>query len=356
MALYTTVNTTDTRTGQSIMVLVPSVDSDVPYAGAPTRVVLYARGVGEDQTALTADSLKSGVITSLLTEGYILAGTNAHGGWPTQTAVDDYAALDQYVRANYNVENVCIWSQSMGGLSGLLAVAQGKCKAIGWLGTYPLCSLLAANTGDGGSDFSSNIATAFGITGSGISTYSNLTYGQDPLLLPAMAYAHIPMRLYASSGDTTVGKAANTDAFAALCAGTRREAEVVVCSGNHGDASHFQPSDYLAFFERCFNTPVAQRRPTSTRTLTVTVSDGSVARPGLSGLSWSWWDESTPGAKEYPTDQGTGETTNGSGVLAITVHTSLASGARGWLEISDSDGTATQSPAAIVFSGPVVLD
>jgi hypothetical protein len=39
--------------------------------------------------------------------------------------------------------------------------------------------------------------------------------------------------------------------------------------------------------------------------------------------------------------------------LTLNVQTQLGSGGVGWLEITNSDGTTTQAPAAIAFSGPV---
>ncbi len=352
-AIYDQVNATDTIGGQNIMVLVPNSNSGTPYnAAVPTRVILYAHGAGENQTGLLSDSLKATTVTALLNAGYILAGTNAHGeNWGSQAAVDDYAALDKYVRDNYNVAGVAIWSQSMGGLAGLSALMQGKVKALGWLGTYPVCSL--ANLYSLGT-YTSAINTAYGITGSGNATYANKTYGLDPATRDGFSWRHVPMRFYASAGDTVVPKANNTDVLAALVAGCCREADVVVCTGNHGDASHFQPSDTLSFFDRCFATPVALGRPASTKTISITLtSNGTTPASGLTGLKWAFYDQATPAEAEYPVDKGTAESTDGSGVLAITVRTNLASGGVGWLVVTDSDGTTTQSPPHKRFAGPV---
>ena len=350
--IYNRVDATDTIGGQSIMVLVPNSNSAAPYTGSPTKVVLYAHGAGEDQTGLLSDSLKATTVTALLNAGYILAGTNARGdNWGSQSAVDDYAALDKYVRDNYSVSNVVIWSQSMGGLAGLSALAQGKVKAIGWLGTYPVVSL--SNIYGLGA-FTTAINTAHSITGSGSGTYANRTYGLDPSLFNGFAWRHVPMRMYASAGDTVVPKTANADALATLVTSCCRESVVVVCSGDHGNASHFQPSDTVAFFDRCFATPVALGRPASTKSISITLTtNGTTPAASLTGLKWAFWDQATPNVGEYPTDKGTGESTDGSGVLAITVRTNLATSGIGWLTVTDSDGTTTQSPAYKRFAGPV---
>lgn len=354
--LYTQVNATDTVTGQNIMILVPASGSAVPYnAAVPTGVILYAHGADEIQTGLITDTLKFTCRDALINAGYILAGTNAHGNnWGNQISCDDHVALEKYVRANYNVKNVALWGQSMGGLDGLSVLAQAKIKLVGILLTYPVVSL--ANLYSLGGTYAAGIDGAYGITGIGNATYSNLTYGQDPALKKGFSYRHVPIRMYASASDTVVPKAQNTDVLAAAVAGSCRESTVVVCTGNHGDATHFQPSDYVAFFDRCFATVVADGQPASTKTVTITLtSDGTTPRANLTGLKWSWWDQLTPNLGEYPTDKGTGETTDASGVLVITVKTNLAAAGVGWLVVTDSDGTTTQSPAAKAFSGPVAV-
>lgn len=356
-ALYTTINATDTIGGEAIMVLVPSSGAAVPYNAAnPTKVILYFHGSGEDQTGLTADALKFTVRDALLNAGYILAGTNARGNnWGNQASVDDYAALAKYLIDTFNVDpaGFAFWSQSMGGLDGLLALAQGKIKAVGWLGTYPVCNL--ANLYSLGT-YTGAINTAYGITGVGIATYGNKTWGNDPALRQGFNWRHVPMRFYASSGDTAVPKANNTDVLAALVAGCTREAVVVACTGNHGDASHFDATSYLAFFARCFATPVAQGQPAATKTVTITLRDSAGATlPSLTGLYWRFFDQVGAVWSEYPTDQGSGATTNGSGVMTITVHTALSAGGIGRLEVTNSDGTTAQSPVAKAFVGPVAV-
>jgi hypothetical protein len=347
--IYDRVDATDPIGGQSIMVLVPNSNSANPYNSSnPTKVIYYSHGVGEDQTALLSDSLKTTVVTALLNAGYILAGTNAHGNnFGVQSAVDDYAALDKYVRANYNVVNVAIWSQSMGGLTGLLLLAQNKVRGcVGWLGTYPITSLNAAYTGAGAASFTSSINTAYGITGIGNSTYANKTYGHDPLLMNAIAFRNVPMRFYASTGDTVVLKSANTDLFQALISTSCRENVIVACTGDHGDPSHFDATSYVDFFDRCFATVVATSgiaaggTATSTRTISVTLTDASnVPLINLTGLKVAWFDQSAVSSLSAPTYQTSGATTNSSGVLSVTsISSRLSPGGTGLLAVSSSTG------------------
>lgn len=252
---YDIVNSTDLLTGQNIRIVVPNSTSPNPYnAAVPTKAVLFIHGSGGNETDLT-NLTKSivPVVNALVDAGYIVANSYAHGdAWGNAQSIDDYAALEHWLRLNYNIKGVAIWSGSMGGLAGLSIAAQGKFPIVGWLGTYPVCNLADVYAGA----FTSIINTAYGITGVGIYTYANQTYGYDPALKTAKAYKNIPMRFYASSGDTVVAKAANTDVLQAIVSGSRKEAEIVVCSGEHGDHSHIQPTDYLAFFDRCFSNAV----------------------------------------------------------------------------------------------------
>ena len=90
------------------------------------------------------------------------------------------------------------------------------------------------------------------------------------------------------------------------------------------------------------------------RTATVTlVNSSGTTQTSLTGLKWCWFDQVTPNLLMFPADQGEIETTDGSGVLTITVNTTLASGATGWLEVTNSDGSAATNHKQ--FAGPVVL-
>lgn len=343
-ANYTTITAVDPIGGQNIMVLVPGTYS----AATPTNIILYCHGAGEDQTALITDTLKFACRDSLIAAGYILAGSVAGGAnvWGNQTAVDAYAALDKYIRNNYNVRAVAVWSQSMGGMGGLQTISQNKVDACGWLGTYPVCNLANLYSL---SVYTADINTTFGITGVGNATYSNKTHGADPVLKPARAYKKIPFRFYASAGDTTVPKVNNTDQLQAIVLASKQEAVTVVCTGNHGDPSHFVPSEYLAFFQRCFASAIP-----ATRTVSLTLTtDGLTVASNLTGLRWAFYEEITPDIALQPVSKGSGATTSSLGVFSVTVSTYLDIGAVGWIIVTDSNGTVSFPQK--VFSGPVTL-
>jgi hypothetical protein len=93
-----------------------------------------------------------------------------------------------------------------------------------------------------------------------------------------------------------------------------------------------------------------------TATITL-VNETGTAQASLSSLKWAWFDEVTPNLFTAPTDQGSAEVTNGSGVLTVTLTGSAkTTGEVGWLIVTNSDGTTSQSPAHRAFSGPVAVD
>ena len=96
----------------------------------------------------------------------------------------------------------------------------------------------------------------------------------------------------------------------------------------------------------------------TTASITITlVNESGTAQSSLSSLKWAWFDQITPNLFTAPTDQGSAEVTDGSGVLTISLPgSSKTSGQVGWLIVTNSDGTTTQSPAHRAFSGPVAVN
>jgi hypothetical protein len=93
------------------------------------------------------------------------------------------------------------------------------------------------------------------------------------------------------------------------------------------------------------------------RSITLDLVDrAGSAQSNLSGIAWAFYERTTPDVQQTPTQQGTGAVTDATGQLVITLtDTSLKAGDTGWLVLSDSDGTAGQTPAGKGFSAPVVL-
>lgn len=134
-----------------------------------------------------------------------------------------------------------------------------------------------------------------------------------------------------SSGDTAVGRVVPMSADIAL----------------PGGAGNTQiPAE--PFYSRA----VAELTAT---TVTVTLTtNGSTPAASLTGLRWAFFDQPLPNNMVAPVAKGTGETTDGSGVLVLDITgTALVVGAVGWLIVTDSDGNPATNHSA--FCGPVVV-
>jgi lysophospholipase L1-like esterase len=92
------------------------------------------------------------------------------------------------------------------------------------------------------------------------------------------------------------------------------------------------------------------------RTITLTlVNVSNSTQNSLTGLKWAFWEGITPDLLTAPVSKGSAGSTNSSGVIVLSVNTLLASGGIGWLVVTNSDGTTTQSPVEKCFSGPVTV-
>ena len=88
-------------------------------------------------------------------------------------------------------------------------------------------------------------------------------------------------------------------------------------------------------------------------TLTL-VNESGTPLANLSNLQWAFFDQALPSTMLAPVDQGTDESTDGSGVLEVRARNSaLTPGQTGYFIVSDTDGTEGQSPAQQAFAGPV---
>lgn len=264
---------TGLKTSKAIMVLVPNSNSDNPYsAGTATPLLMYHSGMSEDEGGLLDDVLKAGVVEALLDAGYICCGVDADDNWGNQAGCDYYTDLYYSADLYYNISYTLFLSQSMGGLTGLLSLSQNKIPGvIAWAGIYPACNLTAINAAG---TFTSSIATAYDCD-SGSFAYK--TYGHDPCLKWGKAFRGVPMRFYASAGDTSINKSSNADYFQALISTSCSESVIQVCTGNHGDPSHFQPTDLVAFYERALANPVASSGLGSGGKVSIVSSFGEVA-------------------------------------------------------------------------------
>jgi hypothetical protein len=222
--------------------------------GAP-KLVMYHHGHAAAGSAIFTDSLTWTSIQALQTAGYWICSTDLSGDhWGRPASVTAASDLLTLLTGRESFSKVLFWGISMGGLSSLNSLADSRFSGLiaGWHGTYPACNLSTIFDANSGT-FAPNIRTAYGIASDG-SDYASKTAGSDPLTLAASAFPAILYRFVASPDDTVIPKADNTDPMRTLLLGRSPappEVSLRAHTGDHGDASAFDTSDMVSFFDRC---------------------------------------------------------------------------------------------------------
>ena len=219
-------------------------------ARKPAPVVLWMhQSLTGTVDTLYSESRSQAIADTLGDAGFILASANDGGDrWGNQASLDNYRALYEYVRDNFNTGPLFVIGASMGSLPVLNALVRRKWvtpAAVATIGgVVNLDDLWANNTGS----YAASIRAAYGIAADG-SDYASKTAGWNPAQRAGYEFRGVPMRFYTSTGDTTVPKATNQEALAAKVLPYAPEATVVLGSGAHLDASQYQASDLLSFFQ-----------------------------------------------------------------------------------------------------------
>lgn len=197
------------------------------------KLLIYFHGSGETIESIKADTQKRPIFDRLKSEGYIVAYSNAHGNaWGNQASVDDYKQLSDYLHNKYKITDTVFLSQSMGGLAGLQTVANGNVPVSCWAGIYPAINIEALD--------------ALGIHPSITTAFPDKSQIKKHSPIHRTNY-DIPMRIYASTGDTIVPTASNTESFVTA----NPQVEWVKTVGDHGDQSNFQARDLANFYKNC---------------------------------------------------------------------------------------------------------
>jgi hypothetical protein len=232
---YTEIRTSSG--GVDMLILVPSTYNPA----IPTKLIYHHHGLGGDRESVLFYDQKP-VNERLLADGHIVVGISGGNGWGNDTSLNKYITAHNYILANYNISKTIISSQSMGGLTGLLSIINNSLTNVkGWFGIYPVCDLQSVYWTGG----QQSIHDAYGV-----GSYGAIPSGHNPVVLPNTNFIGMRTRFYASNGDTSVLKNQNTDVMKALVAPVTLESDVILCTGNHGDLSHFQPNDVSSFVSR----------------------------------------------------------------------------------------------------------
>lgn len=206
-----------------------------------SKVILYVHGSGEDQDAFMHSSDKHGTKMAFIKAGFgVIECLASNNNWGNQASLTDYQNLITWAKSIIPFTDLNIYAQSMGGLSGMhLFMTDTSIRK--FVGIYPALNLANMFT----TTYKAAIKTAYGFVND--VDYATATAGYDPMLLSGTNLNNRKIELIASPDDITVTKADNTDAFNAAF-GSLADITVIVASGVHGDASHFDGARDVAFF------------------------------------------------------------------------------------------------------------
>ena len=185
-------------------------------------LVLYVHGSGQRGIDAFSDAETSTVTARLLQDGYVVAAADAHGdAWGNPASVEDYEQLVTTVRARYDLSKTYILAESMGGLAGAELAASSSVSA--WAAFYPVCNIDSLND----PELQRQIGAAY------------------PHGAPAKTpWPRKPVAVWASPADTVVPAAQNAYPCASAVDGVIHQT-----TGDHGDASNFDPEAVAHFFD-----------------------------------------------------------------------------------------------------------
>ena len=216
-------------------------------------------GTKKDRYIPTEDSTlwySNATIEALLDAGYVVAGAqnygdSLYGNDNCRNAVVDF--YDHMVKT-YNVKEECYMiGASNGAMStlGAVSILGEKVKAI--ILQYPLTCLV--NQYFANSTHAAQMRTAYGITDENITReeLTQLLLNYDPLttnVQDGKKQGYFPAtKIYYSMDDTTTKATNNALPFYELLVNSGKEVEKQEAEGNHGDLSHFNPEEYVLWFE-----------------------------------------------------------------------------------------------------------
>jgi hypothetical protein len=205
-------------------------------------LVIWYHGLGDNVNTFVNDVNCRSVVNALTSAGYIVASGQFHdNNWGNQNCLNDSVNLYSSIAATLAIGKTIQLGVSMGGFGSTLSYLSGNFpRSVGWIGIYPavnLANMYSLNRG--------SVETAYGIDSSG-SDYASKTSGHDPVLFSTPSFSGFNLKSYASPDDVAVPKSLNADALYTLALGQAATDSVVVCSGGHGDPSHYQPASVLA--------------------------------------------------------------------------------------------------------------
>jgi len=215
----------------------------------PSRWVLYNHGSGQSGLDISTNPHDSCLANALVQAGYVVIASDykIDTCWGNSQCVTDIAAVQERWKAYLNLRpSPYVIAESMGGIVTWNAVAHGTLSPLAVAGIYPACSLFNMYAGGAG-PFSDDIQNDYEF--SSPSGYAPATAGYDPMFAPAKDFTAFPILMWASYSDRSVVRSQNEDPFTVRVNAAGGNAIIVPTSGNHGDASNFNPKAVVAFFD-----------------------------------------------------------------------------------------------------------
>jgi hypothetical protein len=228
----------------------------LPNNNSGVKVCMYFHGLGDDaysfftspDSATGTQNLFRTSLLALLADGWTViscsGGNTNTDNWGNPTSWTASQNALNWIKGICNVTKIVALGQSMGGITSLRAAAYFS-GITRWYGIYPCTNLgwLYQNQGS----FVSSMNAAYSV--SNFAGFQAATTATDPMLFSLSVFAGKSFRMTASPSDTLVNKTNNSDAFVARVTATATSAVVVAATGNHGDPSHFIPSDIVNFLD-----------------------------------------------------------------------------------------------------------
>lgn len=225
-------------TGQPELLMVPG--------NAHVRgLVLFMHGFAADQRQLLTMSGFAPTRKALLSAGYAIAASSAHGdnsGSPT--SVQDQVNVLADARQRIQVDSVFILGFSMGGLDALEGAASHRLSGLRAVALIsPVCDIRPYI---GKPRFDNQIRTAFDVPASEDLAAAIRPY--NPMTIPTARYAGLRYVFWQSPDDQAVVKAEQADAMVAKLRAASIPAQEHALTGGHADVSALRPVDLVKFY------------------------------------------------------------------------------------------------------------
>lgn len=212
------------------------------------KYVIVFHGAGGAIVDFWNNPLHKSMIDSFVNAGYIVIGSDYSNilNWGNPDSVKQTQDLISYYRQVFKLEDQpYVYMSSMGGATALNAMAHGVIKPKAVIGEFPVMNLSNMYM----TNFKSQIDTAYGIGSA--NSYSSATKGYDPVNdNEGSVFATIPFKIWSSYSDTVVVRTQNADMFAQKVNTAGGNVQIVTSTGDHGDASNFDPQTATDFFNK----------------------------------------------------------------------------------------------------------